>query len=505
MTSGSPVEFAEWCLRSGHLVGLDLRHNPSATTTCVTAVSLRVVHGDPLDLSVPYFVDNARQLLNTRDLARLSKAWEAEMRTIHERAAAVERLRRLLAQARSQTLAYRSVVAAPRLQFVDERLARCWMPGSESERDRRKMLSARAAEHVAVAFYRSFAFDVADISILQVESPGPGDWRQFDLLVDGVPVDVKNTRRSSRSAAFSTLCIPSFKTSRSGDAVMIAGVLSPMSKFDSDDEPGQIAQFLGETSLAACIQLEQIFRTSGIELPLARGLRAAKFLPPWMFSFRPEMHIGRADALRQLESTDLLIATAERINCLPAFVGAKRLELAERLALTDSERRLVMTLVERVSGEGALLPTIFLSILEHFVDSIRKNAPPATPEECRRVLFDSDNYHWPLYVFDPLATVSQFVDTLSSAWQYAHDRLLEFRVFRLQALNILQGKHSNEEIQWTTLMAYCGGFAAGRACREWPLVIGPQQNCGMGKLICPTCAYCCQWCRDVRRMPPFQF
>ena len=61
------------------------------------------------------------------------------------------------------------------------------------------LLSARSAEKAAIEFYQAYGFEVEDVSIQQVTNSECPDWKDYDLNVDGDPVDVKNSRRSQHS------------------------------------------------------------------------------------------------------------------------------------------------------------------------------------------------------------------------------------------------------------------------------------------------------------------
>ena len=59
-----------------------------------------------------------------------------------------------------------------------------------------RLLSARSAEKVASEFYGNYGKTVRDISVTQIEEKPQSDWRIHDLDVDGLSVDVRNTRES---------------------------------------------------------------------------------------------------------------------------------------------------------------------------------------------------------------------------------------------------------------------------------------------------------------------
>ncbi len=92
-----------------------------------------------------------------------------------------------------------------------------------------RLLSARSAEKIARCFYRNYGKEVKDVSITQIEKNNNFDWKDYDLDVDGLHVDIKNSRQSQKSKdRYTEYCIPSFKCSRrTNQEVRIAGVFSP--------------------------------------------------------------------------------------------------------------------------------------------------------------------------------------------------------------------------------------------------------------------------------------
>ncbi len=74
-----------------------------------------------------------------------------------------------------------------------------------------RLLSARAAELATQEYFIGLGQSVTDIAITQL-SKGDTSWKDFDLLVNNLPVDVKNARRSySSPESYVEHCIPSFK------------------------------------------------------------------------------------------------------------------------------------------------------------------------------------------------------------------------------------------------------------------------------------------------------
>ena len=105
-------------------------------------------------------------------------------------------------------------------QSIIENYGKDWVLG--------RLLSARSAEKVAAEFYGNYGKTVRDISVTQIEEKPQSDWRIHDVDVEGVPVDVKNSRAyKNRENRYSEYCIPQFKRNRENHEVTIAGVYSP--------------------------------------------------------------------------------------------------------------------------------------------------------------------------------------------------------------------------------------------------------------------------------------
>lgn len=114
----------------------------------------------------------------------------------------------------------------------DVQLARLWVTEAGNEYQQAQMLSARAAEKVVMQFYRQFGCQVLDVSGQQLGADLAGaDWLTHDLLVDGKPVDVKNTRPKDSytdgRTGYAEHVVKRFKQDRSNQHVTIVGVRSP--------------------------------------------------------------------------------------------------------------------------------------------------------------------------------------------------------------------------------------------------------------------------------------
>ncbi len=96
------------------------------------------------------------------------------------------------------------------------------------DRELGRLLSARSAEKVAADFYRHYGKKVKDISITQIDENSKSDWINYDLDVDGMSIDVKNSRKSQKSEDRYTehYIQKGFKRNKENQEVKIAGVLS---------------------------------------------------------------------------------------------------------------------------------------------------------------------------------------------------------------------------------------------------------------------------------------
>ncbi|WP_045442493.1 hypothetical protein, partial [Picosynechococcus sp. NKBG042902] len=102
-----------------------------------------------------------------------------------------------------------------------------------------KMVSARAAEKVVQEYYRKTGYlSVKDISLTQVFSGNNEDWKLFDIEAiredKVIYIDVKNARNSIYSKIYSKFCIRKHKRNKLGEAITIAGTLSPLDVLKSE-------------------------------------------------------------------------------------------------------------------------------------------------------------------------------------------------------------------------------------------------------------------------------
>lgn len=379
-----------------------------------------------------------------------------------------------------------------------------------------RLLSARSAEKTAICFYRNYEKEVKDISITQINENKNFDWKDYDLDVDGLHVDVKNSRQSQKSKdRYTEHCIPSFKYSRrTNQEVRIAGVFSPYIWTPELLEPTEHQEsdeilFLGETGKKEQKKLKQEFKDlAGFERP---NNPSKYFLPPWVFDYPEYTYTERDNALKELKefpSLALLKEVALETNLIPVGIaaGIDLTKILDKEALDHWEWCFLKQLRNRREQHGLSLPFIFLTLLSHFLDmaSSSKRVSDFKPNKYRKFLFHKGR-NKPLGIYDPLKTIDALIEALSTLWTADNGLIRKFRVFKLISFNILRGKSNRDDNLWTTLIAYCGGrLQDGSACGKNPLVLGEKTKlCEHGKLKCPECNFCCDKCRGERSTTSF--
>ena len=385
-----------------------------------------------------------------------------------------------------------------------------------------RLLSARSAEKAAVAFYRNYGKAVQDISIAQTGEDFDSEWRFHDLDVEGVPIDIKNSRAyKNGETRYSEYCIPQFKRDRKDQNVTIAGVFSPYLWPRDILKPTPYSrdfsvQFLGETTLARLERLSEEFN-SLVEFQSDRP-ELDSFLPPWVFEYPDYVYTERNKALNDFQDfSKIAESTSTPIGrgLVPVAI-ASRTDLTTVLnqdALNDWERVFLCQLCDRIEKYGLSLPFVFLTVLAHFLDVAGSSQPDSNfdPDKYRRFLFCEDaNRLWPdpnrlwdvrnrpLGIYDPLKTIDALITALGTLWTAENGLIRKFQVFKLISFNILKGKSDDQTDRlWTTLIAYCGGRLPkdGSACGKNPLVLGESELCDYLRLICPECGYCCPSCK----------
>ena len=363
-----------------------------------------------------------------------------------------------------------------------------------------RLLSARAAEKVAMDFYQNYKKKVKDISITQIDENIKPEWQKYDLDVDDTPIDVKNSRRSRKNQdRYTEHCIPRFKHSRKDQDVKIAGVFSPYlwpytllepTEYDGDTT----TRFLGQTTWKDLQALKNEFSDLvDFELQNSMGIY---FLPPWMFDYPEYVYTERNKArkeLKEFSNLDSLKGATFEFNPLPVSIAAG-IDLREILgnrASDEWEQNFLNRLRNRIEKYGLSLSFLFLTVLTHFLDMAHssKTVSDFEPDRYRKFLF-YEECDRPLGIYDPLETIDALIKALSTLWTAENGLICKFRQFKLRIFNILWGKSNPNENRWTTLIAYCG------ECGKNPLVLGESKICEHRSLICPepNCGFCCDKC-----------
>ena len=371
-----------------------------------------------------------------------------------------------------------------------------------------RLLSARSAEKVAAEFYRNYGKTVMDISITQTEEKPQSEWKIYDLDVENVSVDVKNSRAYKNGKnRYSQYCIPQFKRNRQNHEVTIAGIFSPYLWPCEILKPPPYSRdfsvrFLGETTRSNLEKLKEEFNSlveSGSTTP-----EFARFLPPWVFEYPNYVYTERNKALNDFKDFSRiakLTSTPVGKGLVPVAI-ASGTDLAMVLnhdALDQWEQTFLDQLGNRIKKFGLSLPFVFLTVLTHFLKmaELPKSDSNFAPDKYRRFLFRGESDR-PLGIRDPLNTIDALIKALATLWTAENGLIRKFQIFRLRSFNILQGKFDQSDSLWTTLIAYCG------ECGKTPLVLGESGLCDYRRLICSECRYCCDQCKwGIDRWTPY--
>lgn len=203
--------------------------------------------------------------------------------------------------------------------------------------------------------------------------------------------------------------------------------------------------------------------------------------------------------LRDVEIPDWEDILAVEVRPFPLFIASKRslppkwIDYLPNWKI-DLINSLINLPVTRIS-----LPYLFIALLKHFLVMLSSEKNGYSPQQYQEILYTSFSRDKPLKLYDPLNTVKDFCDTLQSLWNYRQSaKLTSFKIFKFNGKGLLQGKISQTDRLWTTILAYCGGRIDKKGkCGYRPLVIGKDQNCSTcGRLICPkdNCQYCSNNC-----------
>ena len=403
-------------------------------------------------------------------------------------------------------------VPSPTLCRLDVELAQTWCRGN-GEDELAKMLSARAAEKAALAFYERMGLDVVDVASRQLTHRDDNRWRLYDLEVEGMGVDVKNARCSpQRSDRYVEHCIPKWKSQRNGMDIEIAGVLSSVLSCDQllSRSEQMLTTVLGHVTRSQLRSLSKTFSESTLlEIDLSRAEENADFLPPWLFSFRREWYGARETLLSEIPRSkwDLQGETWRQAGFSKAALG-----IAIGKHITANQDRMVLLLHDAVSGQDLSLPKIYLATLCGCLEALTVSSSPLVElSRIRDLLFvgniDFDFFawrgqwpcDWPLLTYDPQNTVASLLRSMSILAASRTFSEMKLDSYRLAGPNILRGR-AKADRRWITLVAYCGGSSGMSKCGYNPLVLGEAKLCACTRLICPRCGYCSPGCKQPARL-----
>lgn len=480
-----------------------------------------------------------------------------------KRSAQVERLKQLeqeaverIRQASAALFkAYVRPIPLPYLTGDDVRLALKWSPalsryedavltgeiGSLPQegrllKDLGKVLSARAAERVAINFYSHHELVVEDVARSQLTGAG-NEWARFDLRVDGRPVDVKNARvggekrdsAASNHAAtrrivsarpggifrphlgaesfhFSRFMVNSFKRTLAREDVIVAGVLSeycdvkallglsPAAEGRWDSYCGERrpeALFLGEITPEKHDSL--IAEFNGTRQPLEVSLSPPWMprlkLSPWLFDYPDYLYRGREYAAQELKKKIEEVPAAwdafsRTIEVLPVCIvaGLDPAQVSAAGQLKGWEEGFFRGLWELRATRGLSLPYLFLTVLRHYLHMVREGTHQVggfSPSAYRKFLY------WGREIGTeqggglrhPLGLFDplQTIDALVDALDTLNSQGAG------EIVNYHSFKLVNSSIlkavddadgRMKTVLTHCGGWKDDKPCGKAPLVIG---------------------------------
>lgn len=386
-----------------------------------------------------------------------------------------------------------------------------------------RLISARLAELAAIDYYKALGHTVEDISITQLHAnPSNQQWKDFDLLVDGRAVDVKNARKSFNSPnSYVEHCVPRFKVDRKSNAdVAILGVLSSyqtLEQFALGDVVERI--ILGEVSVDTIRKLYVWVKKRFGDIIDFSGLWKPEYQPGWVFEFRPEFYGDRMQVLAELG--DLLSSGSRNIpnfhipGCLLALsplkvVVSSCLHEEAIPARVKREHEILDDLLDIRETIGYSRSAAYVYAMAYIMEAIAKaKADHDTIPALRRMLFTGNTSKKvafrprPFGLADPLGYVSSLLDAFESILKAIQDEGIKFSAFKLTHPSIIKARTNSDK--WITILAYCGGWQESPIrvkCGNTPLHLGKNVNCSeCGHLVCNNCGFCaadCVLC-DVRQ------
>lgn len=419
-----------------------------------------------------------------------------------------------------------ATVTPPQIDENDERLIREWGNGvlKEDSYEFGRLSSARAAEKGLAKLYESHGFIVEDVSLGQLGDAANRRWQLYDLLVDGQPVDVKNSRYSSCKrpdgcADYVEHCVPAFKNARWGKPVAIAGVVSPYipAKAAADFGNHEV-QFLGEVRKEKLDQIRTYFCSDDLlVIDFRRAGRQGAFLPPWVFEYPAKFYMSMAGegpahdrlTISEWPSCDQLRTAGFSPLAALATCQMTWPEHWPRAGFDDVTVAFVERLIRASVHLGRSRPVIWVAILRFVLELMTEpnRIRNWSPENLLPVIYlRSRDSSRPLDLYDPLETISSLLTVLSRTWKYFEGQSVGFNQFQVVSGAILRARAESTD-QWKTIMAYCGGWKTQEGCYpdgkrvrcgRTPLYLGMHEVCvSCSHLICDVCGFCASSCQLV--------
>lgn len=371
----------------------------------------------------------------------------------------------------------------------------------------KRLLSARTAEYAAIDYYRALACSVVDVSVGQLRTANQ-DWKDFDLLVDGDPIDVKNSRRSfSNPDTYVEHCVPAFKLARgSGQEVAVTGVLSDYLQVSQINNLPVSCRILGEVRVTEMRDLYRWMKKRFQTLVDFSGLWKAEYQPGWAFEY-PKKHYPNRESQRK-QALLLLqdyVALGYAPNKIPKwlFPVCSDFSYIQQLDLPKNVMAILEDLFSLDKEIGFRRPALFAYIVGKSLEALtNSDHPDDLYPILKELLFvpkDADSSVSIVGLEDSQGYIVRVIACLSRIHEEAIVQGLEFSAFKLTHPSILRGKKMNGD--WMTLMAYCGGWIrepTTAKCGSSPLFFGLNEVCPTcGYLVCADCGFCSRDCAVV--------
>lgn len=372
----------------------------------------------------------------------------------------------------------------------DQALIQRWAQG---ETERPRLESARVAEKAAMKYLVRLGFSVEDVSVTQLDQSS-SRWKDYDLLVNGVPVDVKNVRRIGDSERFMEHYVPRFKLERErGVEVRVLGVVSQR------HPQNYSCTMLGWMSKSKFrLICDWINRRFGSEFKVA-SFSERKYVPGWMFEY-PSAHYASKRPLR--DCGDLFVSRAMALDVeltrLPKWLAPFSSEDNESIFVRCDEDRVVLRDLRAIKAElGYTRAALYLYTMGLTVTTMLHKKPADSVLRSVEAYIAHDGKLSMLE--DPHRSIEYLISALRQVSAALRDCTVE--EFHMSHPLILRARFAKGG--WRTVMAYCGGYLEqerGRsACGRYPLLYGVERSCEeCGKLICERCDFCDPSCSRIK-------